>query len=229
MSKNNSALVGTLVLVLGVSILPGIANAGKPVSASPLPLVAPDTAVSSELLGAGNYSIESDQLGAYLNGGAVTSIIQASSGDWILDVTANSSRAVSVSLNDPVPGSIAQFPATLLKVRSIAKSSDTTAGGFPAVSTFGASVLSPLSFAFTKGGVQYGARMHAVNRPGTDQALLTCTRVDVNSVCDQWTLVPSGVYDGAAKNIAYVEKLVKNKWVAVGYYYLSFNIVVSIP
>src|SRR5207237_8775785 len=148
-----------LVLTSTVLIVESGAK-GKPAS---------DTPVTSTIDGLGvdtlpTLRIQSDQLGAYKNSSSLQSILQASLGDWVLDMlNYNSSpqRKVLIDLRDPVPGGgpngsapIAPFAYQLVRARFIEQCSiygvdtRTIAGG--------ATVYCPLVIAFDDAsGVRY--------------------------------------------------------------------------
>jgi len=128
-----------------------------------------DTAVTTTIDGLGvdtlpTLRLQSDQLGAYKNSSSLQSILQASLGDWVLDMlNYNSSpqRKVLIDLRDPVLGSgpngsapIAPFAYQLVRARFIEQCSiygvdtRTIAGG--------ATVYCPLVIAFDDAsGVRY--------------------------------------------------------------------------
>jgi hypothetical protein len=194
---------------------------------------AADVSVRSELLGGGasaTLSIQSDQLGVYTNGGGVSSIIQGTFPDWVLDLSAKkSTRKASVALTDPVPGNPipAPFASGLFKPRIIARASLVDPGGFTGMTSVGTTILSPLSIEdIVSGGKTYALRMNADTHPQTDWARVTCLGVDGSSACNRWQIAPTGSHDGATKNVGYVEQTAPSA-AFVGLYYFTFDIIVS--
>lgn len=192
-----------------------------------------DTPVLSELLGGGggpNLSIQSDQQGGYTTSGGVSSILQSSFGDWVLDLTAKkATRKVNVELTDPLPDNPAPAPFTssLVKARFIAKASLLTSGGFAGMTGLGTTIMSPLSIAeFSSGGKTYAIRMNRDNHPETDWAQVTCIGVAANSACTKWRVTPTGNYGGVTKNVGYLEQ-VSPSVAFVGLYYFTFDITIT--
>jgi hypothetical protein len=196
-----------------------------------------NTPVKSQLVDGDTtpHSIGSDGAGLYQNGvNGVVSILQSGLGDWELDLSPQkSTRKARVSFADPLPGNpgAAPFTSALVKARFIAKASQVNGSSFAHMTGLGSTILTPLSVAFTHSGVQYGVRMNATNHPGTDWALVTCTAVadpgnPGTSSCTQWRVTPTGMYDGAAKNIGYVER-VSAPATFIGMFYFSFELVIS--
>ncbi len=161
-----------------------------------------DTAVTTTIDGLGvdtlpTLRLQSDQLGAYKNSSSLQSILQASLGDWVLDMlNYNSSpqRKVLIDLRDPVPGSgpngsapIAPFAYQLVRARFIEQCSiygvdrRTIAGG--------ATVYCPLVIAFDDAsGVRYRLTMRQDNFPEVNLTQVTCVATDLNSKCNQWKI-----------------------------------------
>jgi len=194
---------------------------------------AQDTPVSSELLGGGsaaNLNIQSDQQGAYTNSASVSSILQASLGDWVLDLQAKRvTRTVNIDLTDALPGnpSPAPFASALVKPRFIAKASLLNAGGFTGMSGLGSTILSPISIGgFAYGGKSYGIRMNPDSHPGTNWTRVTCTGVAADNSCNRWRMTPTGNYDGVSKNVGYLEQ-VDPSVAFVGLYYFTFDITIT--
>jgi len=177
--------------------------------------------------------IQSDQRGAYRNGfDRVTSIIQ-SVGDWELDVSdRRTTRAVYLDLSDALannPGP-APFVSALVKGRFIAKATVLN-GNIATMTGLGSTILSPLSFAFSYGGVEYGLRMNQNNHPRTDWARVTCIGVnnpgDAMSACNKWRITPTGTHDASSKNVGYLEKITSSGSNTIGHYYLTFDIILT--
>ena len=101
------------LLVSAVALLFAISASGFALQAPMKGKPPSDTPVTTTIEGLGvdtspTLRVQSDQLGAYTNSSSLQSILQASLGDWELDMlNFNSSpqRKVLVDLRDPVPGS----------------------------------------------------------------------------------------------------------------------------
>lgn len=190
---------------------------------------APDIPVSSELRNAG-LNIQSDGA-AYLNGvNGVTSVLQGYTADWELDLTGRSStRKVAVDLTDPLPDNplASPFSVALVPGRFIARATQTTPGSFGAMAGLNSTIQSPLSLSFAYGGKQYGLRLNPANHPTTEWALVACTGVDAQNACNAWRVTPNGSHGGVSKSIARLEQVNTKGTTLVGYYYLSFDIVIA--
>ena len=86
--------------------------------------------------------------------------------------------------------------------------------------------------AFAYAGKNYGLRMNPTNHARTNWAVVTCVGVaDPNapatSSCTEWELTPSGTYDGATKNVGYLEEVTSKGATFVGHYLLTFGFVVT--
>lgn len=198
-----------------------------------------DTPSISELLGGGSapaLAIASDQRGAYRHGvDGVTSVLQMPLGDWLLDLSGRTSnRSVLLDLTDPALDNVrpAPFASALVRPRIIAKASQLQSGGLTGMVGLGSTLHSPVSLAFAYAGKSYGLRMNPANHGRTDWAVATCVGVaDPNapatSSCTRWELTPSGMYDGAAKNVGYLEEVTSKGATVVGHYALTFRFVVT--
>src|SRR6266508_1699647 len=159
-----------------------------------------DTAVTTTIDGLGvdtlpTLRLQSDQLGAYKNSSSLQSILQASLGDWVLDMlNYNSSpqRKVLIDLRDPVPGSgpnggapIAPFAYQLVRARFIAKC---TQNGIDFRTMQPNNIYPcPLAVAFDDAsGVRYRLAENPNNFIETNWVQVTCVATDVNSKCNQW-------------------------------------------
>ena len=232
-------------LAIAVSLLVSVGGALLPTRAKGK--VSTDTPVTSTIDGLGldtspTLRIQSDQLGAYKNSTSLQSILQASLGDWVLDMlNYNSSpqRKVLIDLRDPVPGSgpnggapVAPFAYQSVRARFISKCSQygvdmrTIAGG--------ATVYCPLAIAFDDStGVRYRLSMHADNFPELNLAQVTCVTTDTTSKCNQWRMEPSVTQmDGERKNVTKLLKVATKPNQAdqdMGDFYMSFTIHITNP
>lgn len=235
MQKRNLVLV-TFSLVALVSVgtaYEALAHGGQP-----------NVPVTSILNDAGdvtsgtNYQIQGDGLGSYSNGVAsVSSILQGSSGDWVLDTTSSRTQMILIDLRQPVPNSGAAPPFlwALLPARIISKCSEAITGSFPAM-TLNQTLSCPTAVSFQYGGNSYGLMMASgphsdINYAETNNPLVTCTSVNGSKQCDKWALLPIPQPDGTIKNIARLRKPLKgnNNFAFLGDYYLSFSIEVTHP
>jgi hypothetical protein len=209
-----------------------------------------DTPVTTTIDGLGpntlpTLRIQSDLLGAYQNSSSLQSILQASLGDWVLDMlNFNSSpqRKVLVDLRDPVPGSgpngsnpnnpLGANGYQYVRARFIEQCSvygidmRTIAGG--------ATVYCPLVIAFNDAnGVRYRLTMRADNYTEVNLTRVTCLSTDASSKCNQWKIEPSATQlNGEVKNIAKLFKVATKPNQAdqdMGDFYLSFTIHLTNP
>jgi hypothetical protein len=239
--KRTMRLEHTTTLLLALILSGSIVNTGakgKPAS---------DTPVSSTIDGLGidtlpTLRIQSDQLGAYRNSSSLQSILQASLGDWVLDMlgyTSSPQRKVAIDLRDPVPGSgpnggapVAPFAYQFIRARFIAKCSQ-----------YGVDMRNmqpnnvypcPLAIAFDDAsGVRYRLSMHANNFPEVNLMQVTCVTTDVSGKCNQWKMEPSVTQlDGERKNVTKLLKVAtKPREVDqdMGDFYMSFTIYLTNP
>lgn len=190
-----------------------------------------DIIVTSQIFGDATnpMSIQSDGGGAYTNSNGVASIIQPI-GDWVLDLTARrSTRRVQLNLTDALSGNplAAPFSVATVPVRFISKATE-FGNRFQDMIGVGSTILSPLSVGqIAYGGKEYAIRMNTNNHPATEWALVTCTGVTSTNACNQWRLTPTGSHDGASKNIGRLEQITSAGPVFIGYFYFSFDIVVT--
>ncbi len=203
-----------------------------------------DTAVTTTIDGLGvdtlpTLRIQSDQLGAYKNSSSLQSILQASLGDWVVDMLNYSSspqRKVLVDLRDPVSGtSINPFGATgyqNVRARFIAQ-----------CSSMGADFRNmqpnnlypcPMAIAFDDAsGVRYRLAENPSNFSETNWVQVTCVATDTNGKCNQWKIEPSATQlNGEIKNVAKLIKVgtnPRNPDQDMGDFYLSFTIHLTNP
>ena len=239
MKRAYTSIIPAMVLTIFVSsAVTNEAFNGKPAS---------DTPVTSVIDGLGidtvpALRIQSDQLGAYRNSSSLKSILQASLGDWELDMLNYSSspqRKVLIDLRDPVPGSgpnggapLAPFAYQSVRARFIAKCSQ-----------YGNDMRNmqpnnlypcPLAIAFDDpNGVRYRLSMHADNFPELNLMQVTCLTTNTAGKCNQWKLEPSVTQpDGERKNITKLLKVATKPNQPdqdMGDFYMSFTIHVTNP
>ncbi len=185
-----------------------------------------------------NYRIEGDGLGSYSNGvSSVSSILQGSSGDWVLDTTSSQTRLVLIDLRDPVPNSGAQqiFAYEELPVRIIVKCSKALAGSFPAM-TLNQTLSCPTGVAFNYKGVQYGLMMssgpNSENYAETNNPQVTCTAVNsATNQCVAWTITPITQAWGTVENVARLRQPLKcaGCYADLGDFFVTFAFGVTNP
>jgi hypothetical protein len=235
MQKKNLVFVAFLAAALASvgAAYGALAQGSQPQPNVPVTSILNDTGV---VTAGTNYQIESDGAGSYFNGVAsVSSILQGSSGDWVL--TSSSTQTILVDLRQPVPnsGAAPPFAWQLLPARIISKCHEALAGSFPAM-TLSQTLSCPTAISFQYGGNSYGLMMASgpnsdINYAETNDPLVTCTSVDGSNHCNRWTVLPIRQPDGTIKNIARLRKAIKgnNNFAFLGDYYLSFSIEVTNP
>lgn len=229
-----------LVLLLCSGLVAG-AKGGKPAS---------DTPVTTTIDGLGpdtmpTLRIQSDQLGAYRNSSSLQSILQASLGDWVLDmlnINSSPQRKVLVDLRDPVPASgpngsapVNPFGASgyqYVRARFIAQCSQNGID-MRAMQT-NAFYNCPMAVALDDAnGVRYRLAENPANFSETNWVQVTCVATDVNSKCNQWKLEPSATQlNGEVKNVAKLLKVATRPNQPdqdMGDFYLSFTIHLTNP
>lgn len=231
----HSHAVALLFGLIATGLVFTVAAKGKPQS---------DMPVTTTIDGLGvdtlpTLRIQSDQLGAYRNSSSLQSILQASLGDWVLDMlNYNSSpqRKVLIDLRDPVTGSsINPFGATgyqYVRARFIAQCSSSGIdmrnmqpnNFYPC----------PMAVAFDDAnGVRYRLAQNPVNYGETNAVQVTCIATDANSKCNQWKLEPSATQlNGEVKNVAKLLKVATRPNQSdqdMGDFYLSFTVHLTNP
>ncbi len=229
-----SRLALALLLTLGLG-LGRLAQGGKSAPDVPVTSILNDTGV---VTAGTNYQIQSDGLGSYFNGVAsVSSILQGSSGDWVLDTTSSSTQTIHIDLREPIPnsGAAPPFAWELLPARIISKCHEALAGSFPAMA-LNQTLSCPTAISFQYGGNSYGLMMASgpnsdITYGETNNPLVTCTSMIGSNQCNNWTVLPIQQPDGTIKNIARLRKALKgnNNFAFLGDYYLSFSIEVTNP
>jgi hypothetical protein len=203
----------------------------------------PDTPVTStlettgEITSSTNYRIQGDGLGSYFNGvSSVSSILQGSSGDWVLDTTGSTTRTVLIDLRAPVPNSGAQqiFAYENLPARIIVKCHEAIPSSFPAMK-LNQTLSCPTGIAFTYAGTQYGLIMSSgpnsdVDYAETNNPQVTCTAVSsTTNQCVAWTITPIQQAGGTVENIARLRKPLRGGYANLGDFYLTFQFNVTNP
>jgi len=184
-----------------------------------------------------NYRIENDGNGQYYNGvSSVSSILQGSSGDWILDTSSSSTRTILIDLRQPVPNSGAHqiFAYENLPVRIIVKCSEAIADSFPAMK-LNQTLSCPTGISFHYAGVSYGLMMSSgpnsdIDYAETNNPQVICTAVNSSNQCNAWTITPIQQANGPVENIARLRQPLKNgSFANLGDFYVTFNFTVTNP
>jgi hypothetical protein len=198
----------------------------------------PDVPVTSTLNDTGvvtsdtNHRVQSDGSGSYFNGvSSVQSIIQGSSGDWVLQT--NSSRMFLVDFRDPVTGSAtAPFSWQILPGRIIVKCHFVSSTSFPGIA-LNSSLNCPFHVSFVypvSGGNSYEIAQNPLNYGETNFATVTCVAANSSGACNHWTIQPSATQpNGQLKNIG---RLLLNGHKTpqdLGDFYMTFFVDVTIP
>ena len=228
-------IVALLLALTATGLMLEVGAKGKPPS---------DTAVTTTIDGLGvntlpTMRIQSDQLGAYKNSSSLQSILQASLGDWVLDMLnyrSSPQRKVLIDLRDPVSGSsINPFGATgyqNVRARFIATCSQNgidMRNMQPSPNVYPC----PMAVAFDDAsGVRYRLAENPNNFSETNWVQVTCVATDANAKCNQWKLQPSATQlNGEVKNVASFPRLrpTPPPDQDMGDFYLSFTIHVTNP
>ena len=184
-----------------------------------------------------NYRIEGDGNGQYYNGASsVSSILQGSSGDWIVDTSTSATRTILIDLRQSVPNSGAQqiFAYEYLPVRIIVKCSEAIAGSFPAMK-LNQTLSCPTGVSFKYAGVSYGLMMSSgpnsdIDYAETNNPQVTCTAVSSSNQCNAWTIAPIQQANGPVENIARLRQPLKNgTFLNLGDFYVTFAFSVTNP
>ena len=230
--KNYGNRLILAVMAICACLLPlATVQAFKTSSAVPVTSVLNDTGVVAD---GTNYRVQSDNVSTdYFNGvSSVSSILQEGSGDWVLDTSASTTRAVLIDLRAPVPGSTTKPPFTgydILPTRIIVKCSGALSGSFQAMS-LNQTLACPMSVRFTYAGSTYILKMEANSlAPETNAVLVTCTAT-ISGWCSAWTLNPVTQPNGTVENVARLEKQTNSlKNVNLGDFYVSFLFNITDP
>lgn len=232
-------IVLSLSLAFAMSGLLNIAAAQKPVRAKDIPVTTTIAGLGVDTLP--TLRIQSDQAGAYQNSGSVQSVLQATFGDWVLDlINFNSSpqRKALIDLRDAVPDSRSggaptpPFAYQLVRARFIAKCNEF--GGDMRTIPGGGTIYCPLAIAFDDAfGVRYRLNMNPNHFSESNLVQISCVGTDANAKCNQWKIEPSATQlNGERKNVAKLLKVAtrpKQTDQDMGDFYLSFTINLTNP
>ena len=172
-------------------------------------------------------SIQSDLVGAYLNGtGSVVSQIQGI-GDWELDMLNSATRRANVNFDDLVAGSNPNnLPAPMSGDHPVRFITQCTGYGYNLLNltSVGQTATCGLIVAVNIGTDRYSLRFHPRYFAGSDTISVVCTAIDTSNKCSGWrTQSPNG----AGKLIARVQKATtvrgKQVYTEYGNYRFSFD------
>jgi hypothetical protein len=237
MRTPNLLLVSAAIVSLCVMVaITPAAQGGKQPSDIP---VTSTLNITGDISQGTNYQIEGDGLGPYVNGlNSVSSVLQGSSGDWVLDLTSSKTETVLFDLRDSVPNSGAKqiFSYTYLPTRIIVKCSEAIAGSFPAMK-LNQTLSCPTGIAITYAGTQYGLMMSSgpnsdIDYAETNNPQVTCTAVNpATTKCISWTVAPIQQATGPVENIARLRQPLKcgGCFANLGDFYVKFNFTVTNP
>ena len=197
------------------------------------------------------FQLQGDEKGAYTNAknsgtGSVTSDIQATTCDWVLDLSNSKSRTVLLSLaypgsnvaalpaGWPTDGSPVSIPA--LVMTNCAKNSLNDGIGFGDMTYAGQTLECGMHVTFYSNGTQYSVRMNPSVWAGATWAQVTCTGAASNQ-CNAWTVTPiphAATNPSTGQNSALGELVLPtcngcDGGTPLGLYYLGFWATVTKP
>ena len=230
--KNYREILIVTVIAACSCLLPfATVQARKSSSAIPVTSILNDTGMIAE---GTNYRVQSDNVSTdYFNGvSGVSSIFQASLGDWVLDTSPSRTRGVLIDLSAPVPGSATNPPFSgveILPTRIIVQCSLELTGSFQAMS-LNQTLACPMIVSFTFGGANYDLRMESNSlAPETNSVLVTCTAAP-SGHCNAWTLNPVTQPNGVVQNIARLQQAAHGpNFLNLGDFYVSFLFNITDP
>lgn len=194
------------------------------------------------------FQIQSDTKGSYVTvtnskTDSVSSIIQAVSCDWVVDLTGSQTRTLRLSL-----GSVASSGAVLppgwptdgspvnVAARIISKCEDNPLNTWSYGNMTAAGQTAQCGFyaSFAYAGGYYAIRIDSKNFPGTEWAQVTCTGA-TSSQCNAWTVgpIPNMVTNPFTGQPAAISELqhqsAKGEILgpSLGLYYVSFSATVT--
>jgi hypothetical protein len=191
-----------------------------------------------------NHRLQSDGLGPYSSfvgsKDTVESIIQTESTccqDWELDLGGSRTRSFVVDLREPLApntGAGRPFDWNYVPGRFIVKCHVVFPPGFPGM-VVGQVLECPMSMSFPIPGstsTYWRVNFNVVGDPQTDSVRVECLGVDGAGKCNDWTITPSGLHDGAANNVGRLEKVFfkgHTQPQSFGNYMMSFSVRVTAP
>ena len=226
------------VAIVSVCVIGGMTLVAQGGRTQPDVSVTSTLNITGDIVSKTNYRVEGDSgSGIYDNGvSSVSSILQGSSGDWVLDSTTSKTRTVLVDLRAPVPNSGAKliFAYESLPTRVIVKCHEAITGSFPAMK-LNQTLSCPTGISFTYAGTQYGLIMSSgpnsdVDYVETNNLQVTCTAASsTTDLCIGWTITPIQQAGGTVENIARLRQPLKGGYANLGDFYLTFRFNVTNP
>ncbi len=228
-----------IVLAVGLVGLAITARAGKPLPVVPVVSTIDGSGILADAT-VPNSRWQSDLVGDYTNGvdGVVSRLqgggIGTGAGDWELDTSGSSVRAIVVDLREPVDASaVPPFAYAAVHARYISKCHQVTPASIGGMKGLNSILNCPVIFAFKWGGDTYRLIMDRATFPETNDLKVTCSEVsgnasDPNAPCVAWTMEPSMSDSGGARNVARLSRqfTVKGKTQSEdrGRFYIRFHI-----
>lgn len=187
------------------------------------------------------FQLQSDTLGPYTSymnnkNDQVVSEIQASSCDWLLDLSHSQSRTVALtfSTTDQASGSASppftgtqQVSARIISI--CAQNSLNNGVSFGTMTYAGQTLQCGVDAAFAYNGNQYHLQMMPNHDAGTDWVQVTCTGA-ISNVCNAWTVtpIPNMVTNASTGQSSSVGELLqftlKGTQTSLGLYYVAFYV-----
>lgn len=231
----------TIVLVTLVFALAPVSHAAKGGGKPPTGRTATSTVLDVDSAGT-PFHLHSDSAlsgtQVYLDGtDSVVSILQ-SGDEWELDGLASANRRFFVDFRDSAGGT-APFPSGFVRGRFVTKCFENGGLGIVGQMTgVGSTLACPGVFRFDMDNGDYYRLRMGWQRPETDWMKFTCTSVtgsdqsDPSAPCNAWTITPDGENDLNYVNLEGIIKVGgrgKTETRDLGYFYLSFRILLTTP
>lgn len=193
------------------------------------------------------FQFQSDGKGSYVTEtvsrtDGVLSVIQASSCDWLLDLSSSTSRTVALTLaypastistNPPPPFTGSQNVAA--RIISICGENTLNNGiTFGKMTFVGQMVQCGFHIAFDYNGATYGLHMNPANLAGTTWVQATCNGV-ASGQCNSWSIIPvpgTVLNNSTNQNTAVGELFLVAKSgqrTSIGLYEVAFSITTTNP
>jgi hypothetical protein len=195
-----SVVYAGVVLTMASVIELGAQGKGKP---GPQPVL-----VTATIQSGVSVTVDNDGAGSYSAGADVLSQIYASSGDWVLDLTAQTTRIVRLTFV-ATPGSPAG-PTGNYNARLLSRCFDgnDNISGVDAIAEGASNDRCSLRVGFTVGRQQYVLVMSPL-QSGTGWVTVSCSELpgaDGDSDCDHWTITPGTGANATIANLYEIGK-----------------------
>jgi hypothetical protein len=172
--------------------------------------------------------LQSDGGGAYESSVSVLSQIYNDSGDWVLDLSAQTERSVRLAFV-PVSSTSSTIADGYYNARVLSRcfDGDGHITGFLQMQEGSSNERCSLRIVFTANRAQHVLVMSPLYA-GTGWARVSCPAdADSNDSCENWTIKGGTAADPAVASLLTVTR--SNKELLLGSYYLSFSIGVTRP